>query len=240
MNLTSLADDAASLSPPQMSSKAEGEYQMVDRTDGEFGLDHILWAVPNLEAGASEFAKITGVTPDGGGSHVGFGTRNTLASLGDRLYFEVISVDPAQDSFRDRAERISKLTTPEMHTFGIRGSNLEPYRDAARALGLEASDPVAMGRVRADGVKIQWRSIYISDPVWGGMLPFLIDWMGSQHPAETTPGGCSVKEFCALHPNADELRDIYSVLNISVPVKRSTKPGFLLVLDTPNGEVVLV
>lgn len=213
---------------------------MVDQLDGEFGLDHILWAVQNLEDGAREFAKVTGVTPGGGGSHDGFGTRNTLASLGDRLYFEVISVDPAQDNFRARAEQIGRLTTSELHTFAIRGSNLEPYRDAARSLGLEASDPVAMSRMRADGVKIQWRSIYITDPVWGDMVPFLIDWMDSQHPAETTPAGCSVKEFCALHPNADELRDIYSALNVSMPVKHSLKPGFLLVLDTPNGEVVLV
>lgn len=213
---------------------------MVSAMDQEFALDHILWAVPDLEEGSAQFADATGVMPGNGGSHAGFGTRNTLASLGDRLYFEAISVDPAQDNFRARAERIGKLTTSEMHTFGVRGESLDAYRDTARALGLAASDPVAMSRMRADGVKVQWRSIYISDPVWGDMVPFLIDWMGSPHPWETTPTGCSLKEFCALHPKSDELSEIYRTLGISVPVRRALKPGFLLVLDTPKGEVTLV
>lgn len=206
----------------------------------DFALDHILWAVPDLDTGSAQFADATGVMPGNGGSHAGFGTRNSLASLGDRLYFEVISVDPAQDNFRERAERIGRLEGPEMHTFGVRGEALDDYRDAARKLGLNASDPVAMSRMRDDGVKVQWRSIYINDPVWGDMVPFLIDWMGSPHPWETAPNGCSMREFCALHPRADELTEIYQTLGISVPVKRALKPGFALVLDTPKGEVVLV
>lgn len=212
---------------------------MIESEIPKFALDHILWAVPDLDQGTADFGAATGVIPANGGSHAGFGTRNTLAALGDRLYFEVISVDPVQENFLERAERIGQLHSPEMHTFGVRGTELDQYRDTARRLGLNASDPVAMSRMRADGVKIQWRSIYIADPVWGDMVPFLIDWMGSQHPCETTPTGCSLLEFCALHPKADELRDIYAALGLSVPIKLSTAPGFLLRLNTPKGEVVL-
>ena len=213
---------------------------MIEQKNKRFELDHILWAVPDLEEGAAMFEAASGIAPAGGGSHAGFGTRNTLASLGEQLYFEVISVDPAQENHRERAERIGELSAPEMHTFGVRGVELEHYRDTARGLGLDASDPVHMSRMRADGVKIQWRAIYIVDPVWGDMVPFLIDWMGSQHPWETTPKGCKLIEFSALHPNADELSDIYRALGVSVPVKRSAAPGFLLRLDTPKGELVLV
>jgi len=202
-------------------------------------LDHILWAVPDLDQGAAQFAAATGVTPAGGGSHAGFGTRNTLASLGEQLYFEVISVDPAQHDFKARAKRVAALGAPEMHTFGVRGTDLDRYRDTARDLGLSASDPVAMSRRRSDGVQIQWRAIYIDDARWGDMVPFLIDWMGSEHPWKTTPRGCSLLEFCALHPDADALTDIYGALGISVPVRRAVTPGFLLRLDTPNGEVIL-
>lgn len=202
-------------------------------------LDHLLWAAPDLDMGAKLFAQCTGVEPGGGGSHEGFGTRNTLASLGEKLYFEVISVDPAQENFNARAGRISSLATPEMHTFGVRGDQLEQYRDTARSLGLAASDPVAMSRRRADGVLIQWRAIYIDDAHWGDHVPFLIDWMGSEHPWKVTPKGCSVAEFCALHPEADELTDIYRALGVDVAVRPSPKPGFLLRLKTPNGEVVL-
>ncbi|MBK0328081.1 VOC family protein [Rhodobacteraceae bacterium F11138] len=202
-------------------------------------LDHLLWAVPDLDAGARLFADCTGVVPSGGGSHDGFGTRNTLASLAENLYFEVISVDPAQENFNARAGRISALDGPEMHTFGVRGDQLEAYRDTARSCGLAASDPVAMSRRRADGVLIQWSAIYIEDEHWGYHVPFLIDWMGSEHPWKTTPRGCTMTEFCALHPQADELSDIYKALGVDVPVRPSPTPGFLLRLNTPNGEVIL-
>ncbi len=213
---------------------------MIDYVKGELGLDHVLWAVPDLEAGAAQFADATGVTPGNGGSHAGFGTRNSLASLGDQIYFEIISVDPAQDRYRERAQRIGELTAPEMHTFGIRGEGLEAYRDAARGLGLNASDPVGMSRMRADGVKIQWQSIYIDDPVWGDMIPFLIDWMGSQHPCETTPTGLEFVSFAALHPRADELTEIYCKLGVRVPVRRAVSPGFMLEMDTPKGRILMV
>jgi len=212
---------------------------MIDYVTGELGLDHMLWAVPDLDQGSALFGAVTGVMPGKGGSHAGFGTRNTLASLDDQLYFEVISTDPAQENFRERAQRIGKLTAPEMHTFGIRGAGLEAYRDKARSLGIEATDPVYMSRMRDDGVKLQWRSIYINDPVWGDMIPFLIDWMDSPHPWQVAPKGLQMLEFAALHPRADELRALYDALGVRVPVRRAVKAGFLLRLDTPRGEVLL-
>lgn len=202
-------------------------------------LDHILWAAPDLDAGARLFKKATNVMPADGGSHKGFGTRNALASLGENLYFEVISVDPAQEDFNARADRIETLSKPELHTFGVRGEGLTEYRDTARSLGLSASDPVAMSRRRADGVLLQWQAIYIVDEHWGDHVPFLIDWMGSEHPWKSTQPGCTLTEFCALHPQADELAEIYKALGVDVPVKPSSMPGFLLRMNTPNGEVIL-
>lgn len=213
---------------------------MIDYVKGERGLDHMLWAVPDLDEGCEQFAAATGVLPGNGGSHDGFGTRNALASLGDQIYFEVISIDPAQTNFKRRAQQIADLQAPILQTFGIRGTGLIEYRDTARKLGLNASDPVHMSRMRDDGVKIEWQSIYIDDPVWGGMLPFLIDWMGSQHPCETTPQGLEFNSFTALHPRSDDLRALYDALGIRVPVRQAIAPGFLLEMQAQSGTVILV
>ncbi|PKP75275.1 MAG: hypothetical protein CVT84_03985 [Alphaproteobacteria bacterium HGW-Alphaproteobacteria-6] len=202
-------------------------------------LDHILWAAPDLDPAAQAFAEATGVTPAGGGSHPGFGTRNRLAGLGGDHYFEVISVDPAQRDLGDRARRIAALARPELHTFAVRGTDVAGFRDLARGLGLATAEPVAMSRMRGDGVLLRWRVVTVADPHWGDMLPFLIDWMDSEHPSATAPADCTLREFCALHPEAEALATIYDALGVTVPVRRAPRPGFLLRLESPRGEVIL-
>ncbi len=202
-------------------------------------LDHILWACADLDKGNTVFEQVTGVKPGNGGSHDGNGTRNSLVSLGENCYFEVISIDPAQDTLGTRAKHISAIKTPALHAFGVSGSDLEAYYHTAREFGLSVSRPISMQRVRKDGVLVRWRAIYIEDPVWGYMIPFLIDWMDSEHPWKTTPTGCSLVEFHALHPEAERLQHIYEALGVDVPVIRSNSAGFLCRLNTPKGEVLL-
>ena len=80
-------------------------------------LDHILVGAPDLEPAVTDFAAATGVTPSGGGSHTGFGTRNQLLSLGEDLFFEIIAPDPAQTESGHRAEALARLSAPCLHAY---------------------------------------------------------------------------------------------------------------------------
>jgi hypothetical protein len=86
---------------------------------------------------------------------------------------------------------------------------------------------------------LSWRVVNVEDEAWGDAIPFMIDWQGSEHPSGTTPPGCRLLEFRALHPRAEALSEIYRGLAIPVPVSRSPAPGFLARLHTPKGEVLL-
>ncbi len=59
-------------------------------------LDHILYAVPDLQKGIDDFEKLTGVRPVYGGKHLNLGTHNALVSLGEEVYFELIAPDPSR------------------------------------------------------------------------------------------------------------------------------------------------
>lgn len=202
-------------------------------------LDHILMGAPDLEAASDAFKAQSGVAPAGGGSHPGFGTRNQLLSLGEGLFFEIIAPDPAQTEKKRRAHGLEGLAAPGMLTFCLRSNDLSEVAAQAKAAGISTQPPSAMSRTRADGVKLAWEILYFDTPEWGEAMPFVIDWKGSPHPAETAPGGCALLDYTILHPNAGDLALLYGKLGIEVSVKSALTPGFILRLATPNGEVVL-
>jgi hypothetical protein len=203
------------------------------------GLDHVLWAAPDLRAGEEIIESLTGVAPAPGGIHPGFGTRNSLIGLDSGIYFEIISPDPAQDLKDNRGGVIAALPRPGIMTFAVRSDDLEALSAAARREGLSLQGPVAMHRDRPDGVRIDWTILYLEDSRFGETMPFVIDWGTAPHPSESVPAGCQLRSFAVLHPAADELSRLYGALDIPVPVKRAACPGFVAELASPKGDVVL-
>lgn len=202
-------------------------------------LDHILLGSPDLNTASAAFAEVSGVSPGGGGSHPGFGTRNKLLALGRSLFFEIIAPDPEQTSKGSRASGLEDLAGPRMLTFCMRSTDLASVAARATSAGLSPQPPVAMSRTRADGVTLHWEILYLDPAGWADFVPFVIDWKDSPHPAESSPIGCSLLDFTVLHPKATELRTIYQGLGFDIPVRAAMSPGFVLRLDAPNGEVVL-
>ncbi len=203
-------------------------------------LDHILWAAPSLEDGARQFESLAGVSPATGGSHPGFGTRNQLVSLGAGTYLEIIAPDPAQSLRGNRGGRVAALPHPGLLTFALRSADLPEVRRSAERAGLAIEGPVSMSRTRPDGVKLEWSILYLRHAALGEAVPFVIDWGASPHPSATAPGGCALTSFVALQPDPGALREIYAALGIAVDVKRAARAGFIAVLATPRGEVVLL
>ena len=203
-------------------------------------LDHILWAAPDLDEGSRLFESLTGLAPARGGSHPGFGTRNSLVSLGDGTYFEIIAPDPDQSLTGNRGEQIAALARPGLLTFALRCNELSTIRTAAESAGLTIEGPVAMSRTRLDGVVLAWSILYLHHDVLREAVPFVIDWGASPHPSSTAPAGCRLHAFMALHPDPEPLVSIYRALGVPVEVKRAVRPGFMAVLATPNGDAVLL
>jgi hypothetical protein len=202
-------------------------------------LDHILWAAPDLDEGAAMIAALTGVTPARGGAHPGFGTRNCLLGLDAGRYFEVIAPDLAQRLDGTRGAQITAMPHPALLSFAVRAGDLAALRAAAEACGVVCEGPWAMTRTRPDGVSLAWSILDLRHPTLDALVPFAIDWGSTPHPAASAPTGCRLKDFVALHPEPAEVAAIYAGIGVALQVKRGARAGFLAVLDSPKGEVVL-
>lgn len=197
-------------------------------------IDHLVYAVPDLESGIAAIEALVGVRPALGGSHPGWGTRNALLSLGSRTYLEIIAPDPGQHVNR-RPLGVDELDLPRLTTWAMAANNLEDRVRAAREDGFELGEIRDMERTRPDGMRLAWR---LTDPFadrMGGLLPFLIDWGTSPHPAESAPAGCTLLDLAIESPDPEAVRG-FPGLDCRVNLGQR---AIVANLSTPRGAVCL-
>jgi hypothetical protein len=210
----------------------------------EAALDHLIVAAPTLAAGVEYVAALTGVTPLAGGKHVTMGTHNALLRLGDRVYLEVVAIDPdgAKPArprwwdLDDAALRTELAARPRLVAWAARTDDIE---------GALASCPIALGRaLRFARGDYLWRLTIPDDgkrPA-GGVLPALIQWDVPTHPADTLPdSGVALAGLAASHPDPDAIRGALAALGLAaaLPVTRAPQARFTAALTTPRGPVSL-
>jgi hypothetical protein len=204
------------------------------------GIDHLVLGAPDLESGVSFVEGLVGVRPAPGGRHPRWGTHNALLALGPRSYLEVISPDPARD--RPEPPTIFGLDgrdTPRLVAWCIRDPDLEGRLARAAAGGLLLGQILEGGRTTAEGEALTWR---LSDPEVGasdGIVPFLIDWGGTSHPARVAPRGGELVSLRAEHPDPDRIRGMLDALEVGLPLARAPEPALVAVIRTSLGEVRL-
>ncbi|MCY3950043.1 MAG: VOC family protein [Acidimicrobiaceae bacterium] len=203
-------------------------------------IDHIVYAAPNLAAGTAAVEALVGMSAAPGGPHPGMGTRNTLMSLGDDVYLEIIAPDPEQpDPPNGRPFDIDAMNEGRLITLAIHASDGETIEDVTAAMAACGEDPgpiSAMSRVKPDGEEIHWSLTMSAGP---GLVPFVIEWGNTTHPATVTPTGCTLVSLSGTHPDPDHIRALHSAIGIEVDVTAGDTVTFAATLDTPNGRVTL-
>ncbi|HEY7455345.1 MAG TPA: VOC family protein [Thermoleophilaceae bacterium] len=143
-------------------------------------LDHVLIAVPELEAAARELEERHGLTSVEGGRHAGWGTANRIVPLGD-TYLELIAVV-------DEEEAAGSVFGGWIAD-GLRSGLGRPLGWVARTDRIdEVADrlglTVSSGSRRAgDGRELQWRLAGAEQAAAEPCLPFFVEWgEGTPHP----------------------------------------------------------
>lgn len=203
-------------------------------------VDHLVYAVPHLDAAATVLAARLGIRPSSGGRHEGRGTRNALIALGDRCYLEILAPDPeALAPDRPRWFGVDRLRAPRLAGWAASGKELETIvADAARR-GVRLGAVKTGSRRQPDGVLLSWRFTDPTEAVGDGIVPFFIDWGESPHPAGVAAGGATLVGLRAEHPDPEKVSEILAAVGIELDVRGAAAPALVAELDTPRGRVEL-
>lgn len=201
-------------------------------------LDHIMYAVSDLQDGIKEISNLTGVTADFGGAHPGKGTCNALLSFDHGQYLEIIAPDLDQELAKTMGQELLDHHFSGIRTWAVATKNFEEIQKILEEFDCQ-TNIVDMNRTRTDGVKLSWSVMLVTGHVFGNLMPFFINWFDSPHPSLSTPGGCRLTAFSVqLVENHATFKALMNALEIDVEVGQGPD-GLRAVIESPNGRVLL-
>ncbi|MDQ6619886.1 MAG: VOC family protein [Pseudomonadota bacterium] len=205
-------------------------------------MDHLVLAAITLADGIDYVASLTGAVPHPGGKHVTMGTHNALLRLGDKLFVEVIAIDPTAPKLaRARwfgldgiALQAELQESPRLIHWVARTRDLD---SAARRSGVELGPVHALERG-----DYRWRITIPDDGALPGkgLIPTLIQWDVPAHPADALPKSpVSLIELAGTHPDPNAVRGVLAKLGLErdLRVTYDREPKLAAMLRTPKGIV---
>ena len=203
-------------------------------------LDHLVYATPDLDATIADLEASLGVRAAYGGRHPGRGTRNALIALSELSYLEIVGPDETQvDVARPRWLGVDALTNARLVTWAAKAANIETLAENAARNGIALGRVTSGSRQTTDGTVLRWQ---LTDPaamLEGGVIPFLINWGATVHPASTAPRGPALLSLRAEHPDPPGVERVMSVLGLELPVTHAFQPRLVARLGTERGEIDL-
>jgi catechol 2,3-dioxygenase-like lactoylglutathione lyase family enzyme len=203
-------------------------------------LDHVVYAVPDLDEAAVRFREMFGLDSTEGGRHERWGTANRIVPLGDQ-YLELVTVVDSSAAARTgfgRGVLENASAGGGWFTLAVVADDLDAI---AERLGLEIGSG---SRTRPDGETLRWRSAGLDDPLREPWMPFFLAW---NVPDELYPGRARAGHggraqgiaWVEAGGDAERLREWLGGEELPIRVIEG-EPGLLRVgVATPDREIVI-
>jgi catechol 2,3-dioxygenase-like lactoylglutathione lyase family enzyme len=169
-------------------------------------LDHVVIVVSELEQAIAGYSAL-GFTVSPGGEHADGRTHNALIPFADGSYIELIAFRPGiaapDHRWWQAASAGGGLTDWALGMNGLI-ARVQDLREA----GLPFGEPRDGGRLRPDGVRLEWKVV---EPAPGQGLPFLIEDLTARR--LRVPSGVA-----AIHSNGVQGMDVVVVAVPDLPI----------------------
>ena len=199
-------------------------------------VDHLIYAAPDLATAVADVQERFGVRAQSGGKHLGLGTHNALLALGPQTYLELIAPDPEQP-WPSMPRPFGGVTHVGLVGWAIACDDIDGAVAKARSHGCDPGEVIDGQRVGPTGTVLRWRSTPFA--LADGLVPFLICWGDTEHPARTAPSGLILECVQIEHQDPPSLSPLLTALGADVEIKQATAPALAAHINGPNGSKVL-
>ena len=201
-------------------------------------IDHLVYAAPDLTAAVAEIEERFGVRAQAGGQHIGLGTHNALLALGAQTYLEIIAPDPGQpEPPVPRPFGVDAVSRGGLVSWALACDDIDAAVAGARSHGYDPGEVADGQRAAPTGTVLRWRLTH--NAVAGSLIPFLISWGDTEHPARSAPRGLTLEAFHLEHPAPASLAPPLTALGAGVEIRRAAAAALVARLSGPNGSIVL-
>jgi hypothetical protein len=203
-------------------------------------LDHVVFAVPDLDEAAVRFRKEFGLDSIEGGRHERWGTANRIVPLGDQ-YLELVAAVDEQMA----AETAFGRGVLERAAGGGGWFTMAAIADDLDAVASRLGIGVDSGsRTRPDGQTVRWRMAGLDDQRREPWMPFFLTW---DVPDELHPGraraGHGVRAtglaWVEVGGDAERLRTWLGGDELPIRVTDDEPGTHRVAISTPDGELVI-
>ncbi|MFI5623193.1 VOC family protein [Nocardioides sp. NPDC051685] len=198
-------------------------------------IDHLIYAHPDLDLGVAEVGSRFGIVAAGGGRHLGRGTHNRLLALGPRTYLEIIAPDPGQpEPPGPRPYGVEGISRGTLVGWALAVEDIDSARADALARGFDPGQVVDGHREDSSGRLLRWRAT--ANAQVAGVIPFLISWGSTPHPAADAPQGLRLKALRVECPEPTKVSGALAAMGAEVQVLHAPSPALVALIDGPTGE----
>jgi hypothetical protein len=201
-------------------------------------IDHLVYAASDLPAAVAEVEGRFGVRAQDGGKHTGSGTHNALLALGPRTYLEIIAPDPGQPAPPIlRPFGVDERRRGGLASWALACDDIDAAVARARSRGYDPGEVADGQRATPAGTVLRWRLTLNATP--GSLIPFLISWGDTDHPASSAPHGLTLEAIHLEHPDPPALASALTALGADVEIRPSGTAAIVARLSGPNGSHLL-
>jgi len=204
-------------------------------------IDHIVYAVPDLDKAVDSFEEKTGIRPVFGGHHGKQGTKNALVNLGEGGYLELLAVDEHNPNVHPpRWMGVDLLTESRITRWAIKSQNLVSDAQLLKSYRPELGITHFGQRQTSKGDLLQWGMTLPSANPLVEDVPFMTDWQTSaSHPTDSLPNSCQLLVIELSHPEPQGVQRVLNSLGLDLMVRQNAAPSIKIILETPMGEVTI-